>query len=72
MMGGVLVIFAEDFLNDLVVRGWVAIIKIAPAAAGGIMGIVNIGIRKGCLQVFDDFPGRFFVHIAAGINPEAL
>ena len=72
MMGGVLVILAEDFLDDFVVGVGIAVVEIAPAAAGGIMGIIDIGIGKGCLQVFDDFPGRLFVHIAAGINPEAL
>ena len=63
-------ILAEDFLDYFVVWVRVAVIKIAPAASGGIMRIVDIGIGKGCLQVFDDFPGRLFVDIATGEDPE--
>ena len=65
-------IFPENFLDDFIVRVRITIGEITPAAAGGIVRIVYISVGKGCLQVFDDFPGRRLVNISAGINPEPL
>lgn len=71
-MPGVKMIFAENLLNDPVMRSRLTFRKITPAAVGGMMGGINIEIGEHFLQFPEKLPGRLFVETAAGKQPEAF